>query len=536
MKTLVIGLDGLDYHLLNEFLEDLPNLKSLINEGIFCNLESTLPNISPSAWTSFFTGKKPENHHIVDFVYREKQDLTDRGQAINSTLIKGESLWKILSEYKKKVIVFNVPMTYPVEEVNGIMIGGFPIPKGVENYTWPKKLREELKQKNWDFSDIATQSYSKTELDNFLKEIYERLEERTKATFFLMEKPWDFFMVHFMETDKASHEFLNFKYQKNVKKKYYEKYHDVIKDFYKKTDEKVGEILKKIDKENVNIFIVSDHGFSPIYNVVNLDTWLLKKGYLKLKKGLLIKFKKFIFNFLNFSLFFKLIPEKIKYILRKTEDKKYYSDKKSFLDFIYLFFEKIMNFLSLNKNDIDWESSEAFSYGNTGIGNILLLKKSEDIRERLKQDLKEFINTKVFSDIKEFDTPLMPDIMIYDKNFNTNVFNHPNLFLSSKIVEKNFLWPDRANHNLSGIFIARGPDIKKTELKNAKIIDLFPTILSLYGIKTMGIDGKLLDIFNKKIDIDETKISEKLKNKNEKIDDKDKKKMLQSLKRMGYIA
>ena len=58
----------------------------------------------------------------------------------------------------------------------------------------------------------------------------------------------------------------------------------------------------------------------------------------------------------------------------------------------------------------------------------------------------------------------------------------------------------------------------------------------MHGIKTKDIDGNQLDIFNKKIYAEEKMKSEKLKNKDDKIDDKDKKKMLQSLKRMGYIS
>jgi predicted AlkP superfamily phosphohydrolase/phosphomutase len=40
----------------------------------------------------------------------------------------GKAIWNILSEYGKQVLVVNVPMTYPPEPVNGIMVSGYASP------------------------------------------------------------------------------------------------------------------------------------------------------------------------------------------------------------------------------------------------------------------------------------------------------------------------------------------------------------------------------------------------------------------------
>ena len=51
-KVLILGVDGLDPKLLQEFVEEgvLPNFKKLITEGDFKPLQTTMPPLSPVAW------------------------------------------------------------------------------------------------------------------------------------------------------------------------------------------------------------------------------------------------------------------------------------------------------------------------------------------------------------------------------------------------------------------------------------------------------------------------------------------------------
>ena len=51
-----------------------------------------------------------------------------------------------------------------------------------------------------------------------------------------------------------------------------------------------------------------------------------------------------------------------------------------------------------------------------------------------------------------------------------------------------------ANHKLHGIFLAHGPGIKKNQkIENAKIYDLAPTILHLFGLPIPNdMDGRVL--------------------------------------------
>jgi predicted AlkP superfamily phosphohydrolase/phosphomutase len=55
-----------------------------------------------------------------------------------------------------------------------------------------------------------------------------------------------------------------------------------IRTIYERMDETLGFVLDGIDDETT-LIVMSDHGFSPFYRGVNLNTWLLEKGYVTLR-------------------------------------------------------------------------------------------------------------------------------------------------------------------------------------------------------------------------------------------------------------
>jgi predicted AlkP superfamily phosphohydrolase/phosphomutase len=54
---------------------------------------------------------------------------------------------------------------------------------------------------------------------------------------------------------------------------------DAIETMYRRMDELVGKTMKFVDRDTV-LFVLSDHGFCSFHRGVNLNTWLLHKGYL----------------------------------------------------------------------------------------------------------------------------------------------------------------------------------------------------------------------------------------------------------------
>jgi len=119
----------------------------------------------------------------------------------------------------------------------------------------------------------------------FLDDLFSVEDMRRRITLHLMDKdPSDLFISVFQATDRVGHAFFRLidprhpRYDEELAYKY----GDAILRVYKHMDKTVGEILKRIS-EDTTLIILSDHGFHSFRRCVNINTWLVKNGYMTLK-------------------------------------------------------------------------------------------------------------------------------------------------------------------------------------------------------------------------------------------------------------
>ena len=145
-KVVVIGLDGVPLSLIERWAKEglLPTFQQVIEGGATGLLRSTVPPTSGPSWSSFMTGKNPGKTGIYDFLYRREGGYIF--PPVNANRRDGKSLWRLLSEEGKRVGVVNVPISYPVEEVNGFLIAGWMTPYSARDFIYPPELYEELKK------------------------------------------------------------------------------------------------------------------------------------------------------------------------------------------------------------------------------------------------------------------------------------------------------------------------------------------------------------------------------------------------------
>lgn len=151
-RIVLIGLDGLDPDITKRFLrqDKLPNIKNLINNGTFKELNTTNPAVSPVAWSTFQTGTNPGKHKIFGFLKRtpgsysidssesalkkpeKKLSIGKLNIPIGKPLIKSnrksKSFWKILGEYGIFSSIINLPGTFPPPELYGVCLSGLGTP------------------------------------------------------------------------------------------------------------------------------------------------------------------------------------------------------------------------------------------------------------------------------------------------------------------------------------------------------------------------------------------------------------------------
>ena len=79
--VIILGIDGMDPVLLHRFLDEkrLPNFQKLIDQGDFKPLRTTMPPLSPVAWSTFITGTRPGRHQVFHNLTSQAPPLQEGG-------------------------------------------------------------------------------------------------------------------------------------------------------------------------------------------------------------------------------------------------------------------------------------------------------------------------------------------------------------------------------------------------------------------------------------------------------------------------
>lgn len=129
-RVLLIGIDGGSWDFINPMMDRglLPNFKKFINDGASGRLQSIYPYVTPPGWTSLFTGQRPGKTGIYGFGFYQPNNYEFR--MTSSRDVRSPRIWDILGSKGLKSGSVCVPVTFPVEPVNGIQISGVLTPYG----------------------------------------------------------------------------------------------------------------------------------------------------------------------------------------------------------------------------------------------------------------------------------------------------------------------------------------------------------------------------------------------------------------------
>lgn len=268
-KTIIIGLDGVPHSLIKQYTSNglMPNLRQLIDDSQFVQMQSSIPDVSSVAWSSIITGKNPGEHGIFGFTELDLYSYEYRYP--NFSDLKVAPFWE-----GKKAAIINVPQTYPAKQLDGVMISGF-IALELEKAVYPSSLIPELQKMDYRIDVNANLGHKS--MDLFFQDLDVTFENRIKCIDFLWEKePWELFMLVFTETDRINH-FLfeafdneNHPYEENFKK------------FYQRIDRQIGRLISSTSNKD-DIIILSDHGFCKLEYEIYINKLLEREGFLKFK-------------------------------------------------------------------------------------------------------------------------------------------------------------------------------------------------------------------------------------------------------------
>ena len=443
-RVLIIGWDCAAPELVFEaFKDDMPNTRRLMEEGIYGELESTIPPITVPAWMCMMTSRDPGELGVYGF--RNRKDYSYEAMTIaNSHVVKVPTLWDLLGKANKKSVVLGVPLTYPAKPFQGWMVTSFLTPNRNSQWTFPRRLTREINQVTSDYM-IDIPNYRTDRRAELEQQLLKMTAERFKLARYLLEsKDWDFFTMVEMGSDRLHHAFWRFwdtthrKYEPNSP------FSETMRNYYRTLDAELGKTLECVD-DDTTIMVVSDHGAKKMDGGICVNEWLRQHGYLTLKTE----------------------PQGI---TRWTADL------------------------------VDWEKTKAWGeggyYARIFINvegrepqGIVRAEDYEAIRDELKTQLEAIvdedghnINTRVFKPEETYQEcrNIPPDLIVYFGDLFWRSVG--SVGYNSIYTYENDTGPDDCNHAEMGMFIIKNRGKARGEVSPKSLYDIAPTVLEEFDI------------------------------------------------------
>jgi len=269
-RVVVIGLDGVPYTLLTEYMGRglMPEFAELCHKGgSFSKMKSTLPEVSSVAWTSFMTGRNPGQHGIFGFMDIDKKSYEYIFSNFNS--LKESPFWE---KENIKTIALNIPQTYPARPMNGVLVSGF-VALDLRTATYPERVFEYLSGIGYKLDIQARLAADNPQA--FFEDLFQTFDKRKQAIKHLYDnEDWQLFIGTITETDRLHHFFFDSALDGH--------YFHIFDRFYKELDRFIGLMAKKASDDGALFMTCSDHGFTPIKTEFYVNRWLIENEYLKL--------------------------------------------------------------------------------------------------------------------------------------------------------------------------------------------------------------------------------------------------------------
>ena len=454
---IVIGLDGGHFELIEPWINTLPNIKFIKDNGCWADMMSCLPPVTAPNWKCYSTGLNPGKLGIF---YWELIDFkTHRVKLPNFFNTDFIEIWDYLNNASISTGIQGVPLTSPgLRRRLGYFVGGAPT-VGTSNWFTPSNLS----------NSIVANKYT----PNFINSI--RINPEKAKPEILKKVEAEFELAKALITKynpKFSH----------VTTYYLNELQHYTWDspWTHKAWEYADKFLGWCLEQDQDIIVMSDHGSNKIEKVFNINTWLEKRGYLKLNNS-------------TFTVLGKLgiTKEKGAKILKYPALE---AMVKAFMppwvwDRIPLEEGNISG--KSKEESINWEKSWAVAsdQGPIYIKNNDSKLRGEIIEALLKEEeIVSNVHTREEIYRGEY-LRLAPDLIIDQK---------PNIHICSGLAIKDIYskagtaW--LAENKKTAMFMAYGKKVKtKGKINNINILDLAPTILNYHSLKVPEVlDGIVL--------------------------------------------
>ncbi|MFQ5664096.1 MAG: alkaline phosphatase family protein [Terriglobia bacterium] len=514
-RVVLLGLDGATFTVIDSLVARgrLPHLAAVMREGVRATLESTVPPHSAAAWPSLVTGKNPGRHGLFDFYRRRPGSY--RLELINGGCVPGPKLWDFVSAAGKRVCVYNVPITYPPEPLNGIMLSGMDTPSQASEFAYPPSFKPELLARFPHYSIEIDELESalrrgtrepERDLGEHRREmILAQLEQQLAAIDFLLAREaWDLFFGVIVASDRAQHLFWSDFEALQRPGNALTSRTSALLAAYEKTDAAIGEWRARYPGRHW--IILSDHGFGRLEKEFYLDQFLADLGLLRLRSPAARAWRLGRSAIRKIHRVGRPLKGLAQHGLRRWRQGRAVAALPSWV-------------LDDPERAVDWGRSRAYAIGDTGA--IFINLEGREPQGIVKRGGEyEAVRDEIINALRQLRDPedglpvvdavyrreelhagewlsVLPDLYVRLRNDAYRVA----VDLSAKKgrlfglpQERKPILYDTGTHHREGILLAAGPSFEPGQkLPRAHLLDLTPTVLYALGLPVEeGLDGQVL--------------------------------------------
>ena len=290
-KVIVLALDGADWEMLRPLVDEgrMPELRRLLAEGRWGDLETQHPPLSPILWTTMMTGADPLEHGVLDFTrYHPESGVKE---PITSDERRRPAVWNMATYGGRSVAVFGLWATFPAEAVDGLLVSDRLFTFLYREAAPPRGAVYPPSRERWArrVLDAAEREIGYEEVRAFLpwlgRDAYERWAAEadpyahpvsalrrilvetevydTLASEAIRAEDPDLAIVYVQGTDSVGHVFAQYAppRQPSVSPEEYERYRRVPGLYFELVDELLGRYRHLAEERDSDLVLVSDHGF-----------------------------------------------------------------------------------------------------------------------------------------------------------------------------------------------------------------------------------------------------------------------------------
>jgi predicted AlkP superfamily phosphohydrolase/phosphomutase len=295
LTTLLIGLDGATFDVLDPLMDAgvMPHLKRVMDGGVRATLRSTVPALTPPAWTSLVTGHGPGTHGIFDF-FRKDSPSSQHFGLLTSRDVDSPPIWSLATDAGLQSTILNFPLTFPPPRIKGhVLPGGFMPWRQMRLGCHPPEMFDRLRElPGFNPRELALDmSHEAKAIEGCPDEEYESwidLHIRRERQwvdilrYLRHEDPSDFTALLFDGVDKIQHlcwRFVDPAWSASLTSAWDLRIREKVREYFAELDKLIGE-LADLFPDDTTIVVASDHGFGPQVRTFFVNSWLAQKGYL----------------------------------------------------------------------------------------------------------------------------------------------------------------------------------------------------------------------------------------------------------------